>query len=370
LEFILDQPTGFPIYYGCLNSNNTFLKGAIMKKLPISVIMLTLNEEFHLEKAIENVKPWASEIFILDSGSTDRTVDIALEHGVNIAQRRFTNYGDQWNFAIENFPVSAPWTMKLDPDERITAALVDEMARVTQLSNAASGYTIPIRLWFMGKPLHSTLRLERLWKSGKCKFSDVIVNEHILIDGEVGFLKGFIEHLDSRDLSHWMDKQNRYTTMGAIRKVRAPDPAKRSKLPSSRGKIRLFLNKYFDLVPLRFSFYWLYLMFVHGVWRDGKVGRAWAHLRVEVERMVHFKLTEMRVTGRIPEMPQWPHGDFDPRIMSLPLQRKIMLSPNWERAPSNCASLEPCRAKSVSLPLERSEWLQAAPRPIGPQSMD
>ena len=167
-----------------------------MKQLPISVIMLTLNEEYHLEKAIENVKPWASEIFILDSCSTDRTVDIALEHGVNIAQRRFTNYGDQWNFAIENFPVSAPWTMKLDPDERITAALVEEMARVTQLSNTASGYAIPIRLWFMGKPLHSILTLERLWKTGKCKFSDVIVNEHLLIDGE-GRLSGEL-HRTSR----------------------------------------------------------------------------------------------------------------------------------------------------------------------------
>ena len=97
--------------------------------LPLAVIMITLNEEYHLKEAIENVKPWASEIFILDSCSTDRTVDIALDQGVNIAQRRFTNFGDQWNFAIENFPVSVPWTMKLDPDERVTPELVEEMAR-------------------------------------------------------------------------------------------------------------------------------------------------------------------------------------------------------------------------------------------------
>ena len=71
-----------------------------MDKLPITVFMLTLNEEFHLTRIIENIKPWANEIFIVDSLSTDRTIDIALEQDLKIVQRPFTNYGDQWNFAI------------------------------------------------------------------------------------------------------------------------------------------------------------------------------------------------------------------------------------------------------------------------------
>ena len=89
--------------------------------------MLTLNEEYNLPGAIESVKDWAEEMFIVDSCSTDRTVDIALEHGVQIVQRPFTNFGDQWNFALERLPIKTPWTMKLDPDERVTPELIDEM---------------------------------------------------------------------------------------------------------------------------------------------------------------------------------------------------------------------------------------------------
>ena len=307
--------------------------------------MLTLNEEFHLRDAIENVRPWASEIYILDSGSTDRTVDIALELGVNIAQRRFTNFGDQWNFALENFPVSSQWTMKLDPDERVSPQLAEEMGRVCEDPKHCDGYWMTWRFWFMGKPLHAKHKVLRLWKTGRCKFSGVIVNEHPLIDGRVGSLRSAIEHLDSRDLSHWMEKQNRYASMCAITNVKGDGLDPKHRFSNNKGKLRIFLHDHFDRFPFRFSLYWLYLMFVKGAWRDGKVGRVWAHLRVEFMRLIEFKVAEIRHTGRIPKVPQWPHGDFDPRIMSSPLQRKIMLAPNWERAGSKCAESEDCRAQ-------------------------
>lgn len=303
-----------------------------MQKLPISVIMLTLNEEYHLREAIQNVMPWATEIFILDSCSTDRTVEIALDCGVKIAQRKFTHFGDQWNFAIENFPVKTPWTMKLDPDERTTPEVIEEIARQIQKPNPASAYTIPIRLWFMGKPLQVKLRITRLWRTGDLKFSDVIVNEHVLVNGSVRNLNNFIEHLDCLDLSRWMDKQNRYTTMEAIREVRGDDLATKPGLFGNRLERRMFFKKYFDYIPFRFSLYWFYLMFFTGVWRDGKEGRAWAHLRIEVVRMRDLKATEMCTTARIPEIPVAPHGDYDPRVLVTALQQQIMQAPNWERA--------------------------------------
>jgi glycosyltransferase involved in cell wall biosynthesis len=299
--------------------------------LPVAVVMITLNEEYHLKEAIENVKPWASEIFILDSCSTDRTVDIALDQGVNIAQRRFTNFGDQWNFAIENFPVSAPWTMKLDPDERVTPELVKEMARVCEYRDPCNGYWMHWRLWFMGKPLHVKPSVLRLWKTGKCKFSAVLVNEHPIIDGQVGHLRGLLEHHDSLNLHHWLDKQNRYSTMEAIRIVKGDGLATRPRLLGNGLERRMFMKKHFHRIPLRFSFYWFYLMFANGVWRDGFVGKTWAHLRVELMKMKEFKAIEMRATGRIPEAPRAPHGDYDPRVMSSDLQKKIMLCPDWER---------------------------------------
>jgi len=182
--------------------------------------MLTLNEEFHLPGAIENVKDWAEEIFIVDSLSTDRTVDIALEHGVKIVQRPFTNFGDQWNFALEKLPINTAWTFKLDPDERLSPELKSEIRALLEGPHQHVGYEMDRRLWFMGRPLHVLAPVLRLWRTGKCRFSDVIVNEHPLVDGSVGKLKGLMEHLDSPDLHHWWDKQNRYTTMRAIENAR------------------------------------------------------------------------------------------------------------------------------------------------------
>jgi glycosyltransferase involved in cell wall biosynthesis len=294
--------------------------------LPITVISLTLNEEYHLPGIIQNVKPWAEEMFIVDSCSTDRTVDIALKQRVKIIQRRFTNFGDQWNFAIERLPIKTQWTMKLDPDERVTAELMEEIGGVAKSENLCDGYWIPRRLWFMGKPLSVFTDVLRLWRTGKCHFSDVIVNEHPLIHGKVGKLEGIIEHYDSPNLDRWIDKQNRYSTMEAIMKFRGDKLSVRPTLFGNSLERRMFFKKYFDFLPLRFQLYWLYLMIRHGVWRDGNVGRAWAHLRVEVMRMIELKYKEMKRTGTIPEIPTAPHGNYDPRVLNSPLQKLVTSS--------------------------------------------
>jgi glycosyltransferase involved in cell wall biosynthesis len=282
-----------------------------------------LNEEHHLPDAIRNVKPWASDIFIVDSCSTDQTVSIALQHNVGIVQRRFTNFGDQWNFALKKLPISTRWTLKLDPDERITPGLIEEMRRVTEAPNSPDGYWMPRRLWFMGKPLHVVANVLRLWKTGTCRFSDVLVNEHPIIDGTVGCLKGIIEHHDSPDLHKWCEKQNQYTTMEAIMRVRNAVLAVKPRLMGTQLERRMFLKKHFHRIPFRFNLLWLYLMLFMGVWRDGEVGRAWAHMRVEIMRIREFKVKEMNWTGRISVVPQAPHGDFDPRVTSLPLQEMV-----------------------------------------------
>ena len=85
--------------------------------------MITLNEGHNMAAVLENLRGWAQEVFIVDSYSKDDTVDIALKHGAHVVQRQFRGFGDQWNFAMSQLPITAPWTMKLDPDERLTDAL-------------------------------------------------------------------------------------------------------------------------------------------------------------------------------------------------------------------------------------------------------
>lgn len=292
-------------------------------KLPVTVIILTLNEEKNLEGAIESVKEWVEDIFVVDSLSQDKTIDIALEHNVKIAQRAFTDYRDQWQWALDHLPIETPWVLKLDADERASPQLIKEIDKRLQSDPKEDAFIIPIRLWFLEKPLHAMIKNCRLWRKEKGRFSNAIVNEHLVIDGATGYLKHFIDHIDSPHLHRWYEKQNYYTTMEAMMKVRGDKLAAKPKVLGNTFERRMFLKRYFHRIPFRFCLLWLYLMFIEGVWRDGEVGRTWAHLRLEVMRMIEFKYKEMKRNGRIPEIPRAPHGDYDPRILSSPLQKVV-----------------------------------------------
>ncbi len=295
-----------------------------MTPLPLTIVSLTINEEHHLPGAFENVSGWASEYFIVDSLSTDATVDIALEGGATVVQRPFTNFGDQWNFALERLPIKTPWTLKLDPDERLSDELKDSIAKVVTETPECDGYDMMRRLWFMGKPLHVQQPVLRLWRTGRCRFSDVMVNEHPLVDGKVGRLNGVMEHLDSRDLHHWLDKQNRYSTMEAIAMVRGDRMAVTPKLFGNALERRMLLKKLFFHVPFRYQIQFLHELFGRGAWRSGKAGWTWAQMRVFARRIRELKAIEMETTGHIPEIPRAPRGDFDPRILNSDLQRQLL----------------------------------------------
>jgi hypothetical protein len=176
----------------------------------------------------------------------------------------------------------------------------------------------------MGKPLNQKQWVLRMWRTGTCRFSDVIVNEQPLVEGEVGRLSGIMEHLDAADLHRGYEKQNRLTTMEAIMKVRQDAPSMPPRLFGNEAERRLFFKKIFFSFPFRYQLAWLY----HAIWQraflSGSVGLAWAKLRIEnYYRPIDYKVREMRTTGRIPEIPKAAHGDFDPRVLASPLQQSV-----------------------------------------------
>ena len=282
-------------------------------RLPISVRMLTLNEGVHLAELLPSLREKVEEVVIVDSFSSDDTVDVALSHGATVVQRRFTSFGDQWNFAL-TLPTVQPWTMKLDPDERISEELYDELKQVVPTEGGPAGYTVPLRLWFMGKPLHVKMRKLRLWRSGSCRFSDVLVNEHADVPGEKGRLRGHLEHLDSTDLHHWADKQNYYSSMEAITAFEGRQLAAEPRFWGSTLQRRMWFKKHFLRIPFRYQLLWLGLLFFSGAWRDGKCGRAWTQMRIYTRRMREFKLLEMQNSGKRIELPPRRVGKPDPRV--------------------------------------------------------
>lgn len=263
-----------------------------MGKVSLTVIMITYNEEFHIEKAIDNVSDIADNIFIVDSFSSDRTLDIALKKGVSIIQRQFTNFGDQWNFALQNCPFKNDWTMKMDPDERLTDELKNEIISKINQDNINNAFEFRRRLWFMGKPLHVYSKVLRIWKTGMCKFSDVLVNEHPIIDGSVGYLKGIMEHLDSKDLETWLRKQNIYSTMEAITIYKKRELAANPNIFGNSLERKMFFKKIFFKIPFKYQFITYYNFLLKGAFRSGSLGWKWSKIRSIVYRLREYKAIE------------------------------------------------------------------------------
>lgn len=285
---------------------------------PVAVILISLNEAHNMEAVLDNLHGWAKEVFVVDSHSNDRTVDIALERGVHVVQRSFRGFGDQWNFALRELPVTAPWTMKMDPDERLSGPLKASIQTHLKEPAGAAGIKIHRRLWFMGKALPIRQTLLRLWRTGQCRFSDVTVNEYPLVAGPVVQADGDMEHHDSPDLQHWLDKQNRYSTAEAFARVQGDKLSAAPNLFGTSLQRRMWLKRHFHYLPCRYKVLFLYNYLVLGAWRAGRSGYTWAHWRSEVYRLIDDKAREIRSTGCAPS--EQPHiaAPPDSRVEQYP----------------------------------------------------
>lgn len=288
-------------------------QGESSPRAQVAVVMITLNEAHNMDAVLENLRGWAQEVFIVDSYSKDDTVGIALSHGAHVVQRRFRGFGDQWNFAMSQLPITAPWTMKLDPDERLTDALKLNLAEAMRRRDA-EGFTMYRRLWFMGRALPVRHSLLRVWKTGSCRFSDVLVNEHPLVDGRLLHVAGDIEHHDSPDLHHWLEKQNAYTTAEAIAAYEGRALSVQPRLLGGAMERRMWIKKNYRRFPGRYLALFLHHYLVQGAWRAGWVGYAWSRLRSDVYRLWEYKLREIRLTGVLPVKRATGPGQPDPRV--------------------------------------------------------
>ncbi|MDA8691950.1 glycosyltransferase family 2 protein [Candidatus Pseudothioglobus singularis] len=280
---------------------------------PISVIMISLNEAHNMIDVLENLNGWAKEVHLVDSCSHDSTVSIALSYGVKVVQRNFNGFGEQWNFALENLPISAPWVMKLDPDERITDELKNSIERIIKEDNS-DGVIIKRRLHFMGKTLPITQSILRLWKNGTCRFTNVNVNEHPLVNGTILNANGYLEHHDSPNLDHWLTKQNSYTTLEAVNQYMQKPLGISPKLFGSTLEKRMWVKSNFWKIPGRYILLFSYHYFILGAWRSGKVGWKWSHLRTEVYRLWEYKYFEMKSLNKVSIKINSQNGLADNRV--------------------------------------------------------
>lgn len=246
----------------------------------LAVIILTYNEEANITQALDSVVGWASEVHILDSLSTDRTLEITSQYGCHIAQNKFDNFAKQRNHALEHLPIRSEWVLFLDADEWLPDVLKREISGLIAASPQENGFYINRRLIWMGRWIRRGYYpswILRLFRYGKGRCEDRAVNEHLIVDGATGRLRNDFIHQDRKGLTDWIAKHNGYATREAqelFNTRTAPDYREidaRLFGTQAQRKRWLRLQVWNRLPPLiRPFFYFFYRYVLAGGFLDGK----------------------------------------------------------------------------------------------------
>ncbi|MCG1036360.1 glycosyltransferase family 2 protein [Polaribacter sargassicola] len=184
--------------------------------IKITAIIPTLNEEFHIEEAIESVL-FADEIIVIDSFSTDNTVALAEKYNVKIIKRKFDDFSSQKNFAISKATNS--WIYVLDADERVSKELREEILKAVKNPKDFVGFSFNRDFYFMNKQIkfggYSNNKVIRLFDKNFSRYNGSLVHEKIITDGKIGEIETPIKHYSYKNFSHHLTKVQNYKELQA-----------------------------------------------------------------------------------------------------------------------------------------------------------
>ena len=192
-------------------------------KLDITAIILTYNEELHIRRCLKNVCPIAKKVYVVDSPSTDNTVEICKEfQNVEVVVHKYPgNQAEQFNWALDNLKIDTEWVLRLDADEYLTDELIDELnIKLLNLPQNVSAVVLPLGRAFMGKRLKhgivNGVKMIRLFRNGKVRYEQRLMDEHLkVLEGEiVTFEHKFVDD-NLLPLSKFVDKHNNYSSREA-----------------------------------------------------------------------------------------------------------------------------------------------------------
>lgn len=189
--------------------------------MSLTVVILTKDEELHIERAIRSVAGIAVRVFVADSGSTDRTVEIATRLGAEVRFNTWRNHATQFNWALGQLPADTEWVLRLDADEFVTEGLAREIAeKLPELGAETAGVTIGRRMTFLGRTIRHggvfPIRVLRLFRHGHGRCEDRWMDEHIVVAGGVAGFAGEIIDDNRNSLTWWTAKHNAYASREAI----------------------------------------------------------------------------------------------------------------------------------------------------------
>jgi len=286
------------------------------QKVPVSVIIPVKNEEQNIAACLESVQ-WADEAWVVDSGSTDRTVDVARRYTDKIECFEFRGgYPKKKNWALETLPFRNEWILIVDADERVMPGLEAEIRVLFEKNPVENdGYYINRRLIFLGRWIrhcgwypswnlrlfkHRLGRYEKLETEEVENTGDVEVHEHVVLNGRSGYLKNDLLHEDFKSIFHFVERHNRYSNWDArvyanlAQGIGSSQVINASFFGSPLERKR-FIKKVWVKIPGRpfLRFIWMY--FLKLGFLDGKPGLIFCTLMSMHEAVISAKLYEMRL---------------------------------------------------------------------------
>jgi len=256
--------------------------GTSTRRAPVAAVVLTYNEEHNLPACLASLAGWVDQLFVVDSGSTDRTVEIARDALAVVVEHPFEHYGAQRNWAIDHLAITAPWTLHIDADERITPELRQSI--VEALANDrgdVDGYLVSRRTIFMGRWIrhggHYPAWHLRLTRTGAARCEDRLYDQHFYVTGAVRKLQGDLIDTLTPDLATFTARHTRWAALEAAdhESPTGGGGRIRGRLDSANAiERRRWLRDWYARLPLfvRPALYFLYRYVVRLGFLDGRAG--------------------------------------------------------------------------------------------------
>lgn len=286
------------------------------QKIPVSVLIPAKNEEANLPACLESVAV-ADEVFVVDSQSSDRSIEICQKYGANVVQFHFNGrWPKKKNWSLENLPFRNEWVLIVDCDERITPELWEEIAEAIKNPDC-NGYYLNRRVFFLGTWIrhggrypdwnlrlfrHQKGRYENLGTEEIRNTGDNEVHEHVVLEGKVAYLKNDMLHIDFRDVYHWLERHNRYSNWEArvylnLLTGRGDDGTIGANILGDSVQRKRFLKKVWVRLPFKPTLRFLLSYVFQLGFLDGRAGYTYARLLSQYEYQIGVKLYELRRFG-------------------------------------------------------------------------
>ena len=268
--------------------------------IPVSILILTKNEESDLPSCLETVA-WADDVHVYDSFSEDRTMEIARKWGAHMTQRAFDDWSTHQNWGLQNIAFKYPWVLYIDADERVSPELMDSIARALVRPEPNVAFRVHRRDFFMGrwlKHVQSSPYYLRLFRPEKMRY-ERLVNPVSVPNGPTGDLEGFLDHYPfSKGISHWLNRHNSYSTFESRqivenRKSRADVSLRAALLSRDFHERRFHQKELFYRLPARPLIKFFVLFALKRGFLDGTPGLTYAALQSIYEYMIVLKTREL-----------------------------------------------------------------------------